>query len=79
MENDIEGHDELQLMIGEEALAPSTQLPRSMLELVVEDMNRLGVSSRILPSRLDHVQEARHPDPEVLESEGGWTPGAALA
>ena len=65
-------------MVGEEALAPGTELPCCVLEFVIEDMHRLSVRGRLAPCRKDHLLKARHLGPEILEPEGGRASGAIL-
>ena len=46
---------------------------------MVEDMHRLVVRGRLGPCHLNHIKEAWHLGPKVLEPEGGRAPRATLA
>ena len=67
-QNDIQGHEELQIAIREEAFAPRFEPMRRGLELVIDDMDRLRVRGGRRPSLLDHLLESRHFGPEGLEA-----------
>jgi hypothetical protein len=68
LKNDIEGHKELLLAVGEEPLTPSSESKRRGLQLVVDDMNRLRVWGWRGPGFLDNFCEPWHLGPEGLEA-----------
>ena len=70
MEDDVQGHDELLLVVGEQTLTPNAELSCNSLELMIEDVQWLCVSGDLVPSRAHNVVKPWHLRPEVLETEG---------